>query len=110
MRTPDGVQFFVEKFGKQVEQQKTTFQMLAAAQMKVWRGVADTVQQVTRGFTAERCGDIEKAAARQERRGGGGEARETVGEACPAVVRARRLAETRAAFDRANQAAWSAFK
>jgi hypothetical protein len=104
---------YFENFGKQVEQQQATFQMLAAAQMKAWRGVADTMQQATREFAAERRGDIEAAALRIKTDAAAAEAKlgklsRTGAEPWSALTAA--LAETRAAFDRANQAARSVLR
>ena len=104
---------YFENSGKQVEQQQATFRMLAAAQMKAWRGVADTMQQATGEFATERRRDIEAAAARIKTDAAAAEAKleklsETPAQPWPTLTAA--LAETRAAFDRANQAARSALR
>jgi chromosome segregation ATPase len=104
---------YFEKFGKQVEQQQATFQMLAAAQMKAWREVADTMQQATREVAGDRRGDIEAAAARIKADAAAAQAKlEKVPRTGfePWSTFTTALAETRAAFDRANQAARSALK
>jgi hypothetical protein len=101
---------YFETFGKQVEEQQATFQMLAAAQMKAWREVANTMQQATREFAADRRKDIDAAAARIKTDAAAAEAKleklSAIG-AAPWPTLNSALAETRAAFDRANQVARS---
>lgn len=104
---------YFENFGKHVEQQReATFRMLAAVQMKAWREVADTMQQATREFAAERRPDIEAVVARIKTDAAAAQAKleklsEAPAQPWPTLTAA--LAETRAAFDRANQAARTAF-
>jgi hypothetical protein len=103
---------YFENFGKQAEPQ-ATFQMLAAAQMKAWREVADTMQQATREFATGGRGDIEAAAARIKADAAAAQAKlENVplAGAEPWSTFTAALAETRAAFDRANRAARSALR
>jgi hypothetical protein len=96
---------YFENFGKQVEQQQATFQMLAAAQLKAWRAITDTMQTT---FAAERRSDVEAMVTRIKRDTAAAEEKfqklsRTGAEPWSALTAA--LAESRAAFDRANQAA-----
>jgi hypothetical protein len=104
---------YVESFGRQAEQQRAMFERLVAAQMSAWRTTADKIHDAAGEFAVQRPGDIgatvnrmkAEASAAEERlqklmRGGN--------EPWSALNGA--LAETRAAFDRANQTAWNAFK
>ena len=99
---------YFETFGQQAEQPQATFHMLASAQLKAWRDVADTMQKATREFARERRGDIEQAAARIKSAAAAAEAKldrlsATPSQPGPALTTV--LAETRAAFDRANETA-----
>jgi hypothetical protein len=107
-----GVQKYVETFGRQVEQRQATFQVRTAAQLKAWNEVADKLLDNAKEFAAERRGEIDAtvtrmkadAAAAQEKF----EKLNRAGTESWSALNAA-LAETRAAFDRANQAAHDAF-
>jgi len=104
---------YFENFAKQVEQQQATFQMLAAAQLKAWRAIADTMQAATRDFAAERRSDVEATAARIKTDAAVAEEKlQKLSQAGaePWSTLTAALAETRAAFDRANQATLNVFK
>jgi len=104
---------YVETFGKQVEQQQATFQGVAAAQMKAWRDAAEKIHTAAAGLAADRRTDIDAALRQMKADASEVEANlqrlTRVGyESWGALGGA--LAESRAAFDRANQVAWDAFK
>ena len=97
---------YFESAGKQFEQQQTTFKDIAAAQAKSWREAADKVAAAHTGdFDAalkQMKSDASDAEARlQKLRQAGGESWSVLSAA---------LAESRKAFDQANQAAWEALK
>jgi hypothetical protein len=102
------VEKYFENVGKQVGQQQAAFQMLAAAQLKAWREITDTMQTATRDFAAERRSEVEAMVMRIKSDTAVAEDKfqklsRTGGEPWSALTAA--LAESRAAFDRANQAA-----
>ena len=104
----------VESFATQIEQQRVTFKVQAAAQLKAWREAADKFRSAGKEFAAERRGEVEAAVKRMEADAAMAEEKlHKLGQAgmarsWSALMGA--LAETRAAFDRANQAAHEAFK
>lgn len=106
------VQKYVGTFGKQVEQRQATFQVRTAAQLKAWNEVADKLLGSAKEFAVERRGEIDAtvkrmkadAAAAQEQF----EKLNRAGTESWSALNAA-LAKTRAAFDRANQAAHDAF-
>ena len=55
------VQTYIGTTGKQIEQQKATFQDVAAAQAKAWREAAGKFHDSATKFGAERRGDIDAA-------------------------------------------------
>ena len=107
------VKKYVDSFGKKVEQQQATFKLQAAAQLKAWREAADKLRTAAKEFAAERRGEIEAAVKRMEADAAVAEEKlqklnQAGMQSWSALMGA--LAETRAAFDRANQAAQEAFK
>jgi hypothetical protein len=107
------VKTYIDSFGKQVQQQQTTFQQVAAAQMKAWRETADSFRAAAaKAATAGRA-DIDAAIEQMKADGSEAEARlqklKQAGSESWAGFGAA-LSETRNAFDRANQAAWAALK
>jgi hypothetical protein len=107
------VKKYVESFGKQIEQQQATFKVQAAAQQKAWREAADKLRSAGKEFAAERRGEIETAVKRMEADAAAAEEKlrkmnQAGIQSWSALMAA--LTETRAAFDRANQAAQEAFK
>lgn len=108
------VKKYVDSFGKQVDQQQATFQLQSAAQLKAWREAADKLGGDARQFAAERQADLDAAVKRM--RAEAAEAQEKLqkhvdqmgAQSWSALTAV--LTETRAAFDRANQAARDAFK
>ena len=107
------VKKYVDTFGKKIEQQQATFKLQAAAQLKAWREAADKLRTAGKEFAAERRGEIETTVKRMEADAAVAEERlqklnQAGMQSWSALMGA--LAETRAAFDRANQAAQEAFK
>jgi hypothetical protein len=107
------VKTYIDSVGKQVQQQQATFRDVAAAQVKAWRDAADKLHDAAAKVAAARRADLDatvkqmkadasEAEARlQKLKQAGSESWTTFGAA---------LAESRNAFDRANQAAWDALK
>ena len=104
---------YVETFAKQVEQQRATFRLQADAQLKSWRAAAAGLNGCAMEFAAERRNEVEAnvkrmiadAAAAEEKLRKLGQAGTQSWSAMMAA-----LTETRAAFDRANQAAADALE
>lgn len=108
------VKKYVESFSKQVEQQQATFTLQAAAQLKAWREAADKLGNDAKQFAAERQAEIDVAVKRMQVDAGAAEEKlqkqlDQMGTQSWSALMAV-LTETRAAFDRANQAARDAFK
>jgi len=107
------VKKYVETCGKQIKQQQSTFQDAANAQMKAWRAAADKIQSAAAGLATDRRSDLDAALRQMKVDASQAEAnlqklRRAGEESWGALGGA--LAESRRAFDRANQAAWEAFK
>jgi hypothetical protein len=107
------VKTYIDTVGKQVQQQQATFRDVAAAQVKAWREAADQFHDAAGKVAAARRADIDAALKQMK------------ADASEAEVRLQKLkqagseswtgfgaalAESRKAFDRANQAAWDALK
>ena len=60
------VKKYVETFGKQIQQQQTTFQDAAAAQLRAWRDAAETIQTAATGLAMHRRSDIDAAVTRMK--------------------------------------------
>jgi hypothetical protein len=104
---------YFESLGKQAEQQHAAFQHLAEAQMKAWRNAADTVSEAANQFATERRSDIDATVARMKADADAAQQKlKWAAEKGPGSWSTLNavLAETRAAFDRANQTAFNAFK
>ena len=107
------VKSYVDTFGKNIDQQQATFKLQAEAQLKAWREAADKLRTAGKEFAAERRGEIEATVKRMEADAAMAEEKlqklnQAGMQSWSALMGA--LAETRAAFDRANQAAQEAFK
>jgi len=104
---------YVESFVKQVEQQQAAFKLQAAAQLNAWREAADKLGFAANEFAAERRNDIDAALQRMKADAVAAEARllklNEAGTQSWSVLMAA-LTETRATFDRANQALQEQFK
>ena len=107
------VKAYIETVGKQVQQQQATFQDVAAVQVKAWREAADKLQAEAAKVSSARRADIDAAVKQMKADASEAEARlqklkQAGSESWTALGGA--LAESRKAFDRANQAAWDALK
>ena len=107
------VKKYVESFGKQIEHQQATFKLQAAAQLKAWREAADKLGSDAKQFATERRAEIDAAVKRMNADAAAAEEKlqklnQAGAQSWSALMAA--LTETRAAFDRANQAAREAFK
>jgi hypothetical protein len=104
---------YVENFVKQVEQQQATFKLQAAAQLNAWREAADKLGSAANEFAAERRNEIDAALKRMNADAAAAEAKllklSEAGTQSWSVLTAA-LTETRATFDRANQALREQFK
>jgi hypothetical protein len=104
---------YIGSFGKQIEHQQAIFQLQAAAQLKAWREAADKLGSDAKKFAAERRTDIDAAVKRMSADAAAAEEKlqklsQAGTQSWSSLMAA--LTETRAAFDRANQAAREAFK
>jgi hypothetical protein len=104
---------YIETVGKQVQQQQATFRDVAAAQVKAWCEAADKLHDAAAEVAAARRADIDVALKQMKSDASEAEARlqrlkQAGSESWTALGAA--LAESRKAFDRANQAACDAFK
>jgi hypothetical protein len=104
---------YVETVGEQIEQQQATFREVAAAQAKAWREAADGLRDEGARMAAEKRADIDAAVKQMEADAAEADARlrklkQAGSESWSAFSAA--LADSRKAFDRANQAAWNTLK
>jgi hypothetical protein len=104
---------YFESAGKQLEQQQATFKDVAAAQAKAWREAADKFREAARKVAATHTGDFDAALKQMKSGASEAEARlqklNQAGSESWSVLSAA-LAESRKAFDQANQTAWNALK
>jgi hypothetical protein len=107
------VKRYVESYSKQFELQQATFKVQAAAQLKAWRDAADKIASAAGEFAAERRNELEANVKRMKADAVVAEEKllklNQAGTESWSVLTAA-LTETRAVFDRANQAAREAFK
>jgi len=107
------VKKYVDTFGKQIEVQQAAFHDAAAAQLKAWHDAAEKIQSAATQLNADRRNDIDAALRRMKADASEAEANlrklERAGTATWTALNGA-LAESREAFDRANQTAWDAFK
>lgn len=105
---------YIESFSKQFEHQQATFKLQAAAQLRAWREAADKLGGDAKGFAVEQRGEIDATVKRMTADAAVAEEKlekslnEAGTQSWSALMAV--LTETRAAFDRANQAAREAFK
>jgi len=107
------VKKYVESFGEQIGYQQTIFKRQADAQLKAWREAADKLGNDAKKFASERRDDIDAAVERMSADAVEAEKKleklsQAGTESWSALMSA--LTETRAAFDRANEAAREAFR
>ena len=107
------VKKYVEDFGQQMKQQQTTFQDIAAAQLKAWREAADRFQAAAADLAVDRRARMETTVQQMKADASAAEANfqklTKAGTESWAALSAA-LTDSRAAFDRANRTAWDAFK
>jgi len=107
------VKKYVEDFGRQMKQQQTTFQDIAAAQLKAWREAADRFQAAAADLAVDRRARMEATVQQMKADASAAEANfqklAKAGTESWAALSAA-LTDSRAAFDRANRTAWDAFK
>jgi hypothetical protein len=104
---------YVETVGKQIEQQQATFREVAAAQVKAWREAADRLRDEGAKMATAKQADIDAAVKQMKADAAEADARlqklkQAGSESWSAFSAA--LADSRKAFDRANQAAWNTLK
>jgi ElaB/YqjD/DUF883 family membrane-anchored ribosome-binding protein len=104
---------YVESYGERFELQQATFKLQAEAQLKAWREAADKFASAAGEFAAESRGEIEANVKRMKADAIAAEEKlqklnQAGAKSWSALMEA--LTETRAAFDRANQAAREALK
>ena len=107
------VRTYFDTVGKQIEIQQATFRDVAAAQVKAWREAADKVHNAGTKVAAEKRANLDSAVRQMKADAAEAEARlqklkQAGNESWTALSGA--LAESRKAFDQANQRAWEAFK
>ena len=108
------VEKYVESFSKAIEEQQVTFKLQAAAQLKAWREAADKLGGDAERFATERRAEIDASVKRMQADAAVAENQlqqqlAQLGSQSWSALMAT-LTESRAAFDRANQAAREAFK
>jgi len=107
------VKAYFDTVGKQVEQQQATFRDVAAAQAKAWREAADKLHSEATKVAAAKRADVDAAVKQMKADAAEAEARlqklKQAGSESWAAMSAA-LAESRKAFDQANQKAWDALK
>jgi hypothetical protein len=104
---------YLEAFGKDIKQQQVVFQSQVTAQMQAWREAADKIHAAAGEFAAGHRKEVDATVSRMRADAATAEAKlqklaQAGTESWSALSAA--LTETRAAFDRANQAAGEAFK
>lgn len=104
---------YLEAFGPDIKQQQAVFQSQMAAQMNAWRETADKIHAAAGEFAADRQNDIDGIVSRMK--ADATSAEEKLQQLARAGTESwsglnAALTETRAVFDRANQAAREAFK
>jgi hypothetical protein len=102
-----------ESAGKQIEQQQATFKEIAEAQAKAWGEAAGKFREAAGKVAADRSADLDAALKQMKADAADAEARpqklrQAGSESWPVLSGA--LAQSRKAFDQANQAAWDAWK
>ncbi|WP_315784196.1 hypothetical protein [Bradyrhizobium sp. SZCCHNPS1003] len=104
---------YFESAGKQFEQQQATFKDVAAAQAKAWRQAVEKFHEAAGKAAAAHSGDVDAVLKQMKSAASEAEARlqtlKQTGNESWSVLSAA-LAESRKAFDQANQAAWEALK
>jgi hypothetical protein len=107
------VKTYFETVGKHVEQQQATFRGIATAQTKAWREAADNFHGAATKMAAEQRANVDAAVKQMKAEAAKSEAslqnlKQAGSQSWAALSGA--LAESRKAFDQANQKTWDAFK
>jgi BMFP domain-containing protein YqiC len=107
------VKTYFETVGKQIELQQATFRDVATAQVKAWREAADKVHDAAAKVATEKRANVDAAVTQMKADASEAEARlqklkQAGSESWTALSSV--LADSRKAFDQANQKAWDAFK
>ena len=107
------VRTYLESVGKEIEQQQAIFRDVAAAQVNAWREAANKFQQAATTMAAEKRTSVDTAIKQMRADAAEADARlqrlkQAGSESWTALSGA--LAESRKAFDQANQKAWDAFR
>jgi hypothetical protein len=107
------VEKYLELFGRGIEQQQAVFQSQVTAQLNAWRETADKLNAAAKEFAIERRREIDETVSHMKADAVAAEKKlqdlaRAGTESWSALNSA--LTETRATFDRANQAAREAFK
>ena len=106
-------QDYVEAAGKQADVERAAFEARAAAQGKAWQEAIDKLHKSATAFAADRRADLDKTVTQMKTQADAAKLKfdklyEAKGESWVALKTA--LSESRAALDRAYQAAQEAFK
>ncbi|KYH01491.1 hypothetical protein [Bradyrhizobium sp. DOA1] len=104
---------YFESAGKQIDQQQATFKDIAGAQARAWHEAADKFREAAGRVAASHAGEFEAGLEQMKADASTANARlatlkQAGGESWAALSAA--LAESRKAFDQANQAVWHALK
>lgn len=107
------VKAYFDTIGKQIEQQQATFRDVAVAQIKAWHEAADKLHDSAVRMAAAKRTELDAAVKQMKTQASEAEAglqklKQARDESWSALSEA--LADSRKAFDRANQASWEAFK
>jgi hypothetical protein len=107
------VKKYVDDFGQHLMLQRTTFQDIAAAQLKAWREAADRLQAASAELAADHRASIEPSITRM--RADASDVELNLRKLAAAgseswTALATALSESRTAFDKANKAAWDALQ
>ena len=112
-RFQSDVKKYVDHFGQQFKQPQTTFQDVAAVQLKAWREAADNIQSASAQLAADSRAKVEAVVQQMKADASSAEANfqklTKAGTESWGALNAA-LMESRSAFDRANQTAWDAFR
>jgi hypothetical protein len=104
---------YLETFGKGIEQRQAVFQGQVTAQLNAWRETADKLHAAGKDFAIERRREIDATVSRMKADAVTAEKKlqdlARAGTESWSALNAA-LAETRATFDRAHEAAREAFK
>jgi small-conductance mechanosensitive channel len=107
------IKTYFETVGKEVAHQQATFRNVAAAQVKTWQEAADSVHGAAKKIAAEKRASVDAAIERMRADAAEAEVRlqklKQAGDGTWGALSAA-LAQSRKAFDEANQKAWDALK